>query len=378
MNMRKATIIIKIPNRWTQPQLQSKNDGMTMPSKQQMKAIQYSQLGGPEVLEYKDIPTPKPRANEILIKVLATSINHIDIHFRRGLPGVQSPLPHIPGSDAVGIIEELGSSVHGFNKGDRIVMDPSASCGQCDFCKEGRINYCPKARILGRENDGAYAEFMVIPQENAMKLPDGFDVNMAAAAPLVYLTAWSMVVSKGQLQKGQTVLVMGAGSGVGSAAIQIAKMLGADVFATAGSEEKIQKAKELLKVDQAWNYNEIELDREVRAATEKKGVDLIIDSVGGRQWVPMLKALKNGGTLVTCGATDGFDPKEDLRHIFFRQLRILGSTMGNREEMREVMKHVFSGKLKPIVDQVFALKDAAKAHQYVQDRKVFGKVVLKP
>lgn len=343
-----------------------------------MKAIQYSKLGGPEVLQYLEVPNPVPNANEILIKVLATSINHIDIHFRRGLPGVQSPLPHIPGSDAVGIVEEVGSDVQGFNKGDTIVMDPSASCGQCEFCKEGRINYCPKARILGRENDGAYAEYMVVPQENAMKLPLGFNVEMAAAAPLVYLTAWSMVVTKGQVQKGHTVLVMGAGSGVGSAAIQIAKMFGATVFATAGSEEKIQKAKELLHVDQVWNYNNVEIDREVRAATGKKGVDLIIDSVGGRQWVPMLKALKNGGTLVTCGATDGFEPKEDLRHIFFRQLRILGSTMGNRAEMREVMKHVFSGELKPIVDKVFPLKDAAMAHQYVQDRKVFGKVVIKP
>jgi NADPH:quinone reductase-like Zn-dependent oxidoreductase len=343
-----------------------------------MKAIQYSKLGGPEVLQYLDVPTPKPQAHEILIRVLATSINHIDIHFRRGLPGVQSPLPHIPGSDAVGIVEEIGSNVKEFKIGDTIVMDPSASCGQCDFCNEGKINYCPKARILGRENDGAYAEFMVVPVENAMRLPAGFSVETAAAAPLVYLTAWSMVVTKGQVQKGQTVLVMGAGSGVGSAAIQIAKMFGATVYATAGSEEKIQKARELLKVDQAWNYTQIEIDREIRSATNKKGVDLIIDSVGGSQWVPMLKALKNGGTLVTCGATDGFDPKEDLRHIFFRQLRILGSTMGNRTEMREVMKHVFSGDLNPIVDKVFALKDAALAHQYVQDRKVFGKVVLKP
>ncbi len=347
-----------------------------------MKAIQYSKLGGPDVLQYTDVPNPVPQANEVLIKVLATSINHIDIHFRRGLPGVQSPLPHIPGSDAVGVIQEVGSNVQGFQKGDTIVMDPSASCGECEYCKQGRINYCPKARILGRENDGAYAQYMVIPQENLMKLPDGFNVETAAAAPLVYLTAWSMVVTKGLIQKtssqkDQTVLVMGAGSGVGSAAIQIAKMFGAKVFTTAGSSEKIQKARELLQVDQAWNYNEVEIDREVRTATNKRGVDLIIDSVGGKQWVPMLKALKNGGTLVTCGATDGFDPKEDLRHIFFRQLRVLGSTMGDRQEMREVMKHVFSGKLKPIVDKVFPLQDAAQAHQYVQDRKVFGKVILK-
>ncbi len=343
-----------------------------------MKAIQYSKLGGPEVLQYVDVPTPRPSSNEILIHVLATSVNHIDIHFRRGLPGVQSPLPHIPGSDAVGIIDEVGSDVQGFQKGQMIVMDPSASCGHCDFCKQGKINYCPKARILGRENDGAYAEKMVIPDENAIKMPDSFNIEMAAAAPLVYLTAWGMVVSKGQIQKGQTVLVMGAGSGVGTASIQIAKMFGAVVFATAGSEEKIQKARELLHVEQAFNYHNVEIDREIRAITEKKGVDLIIDSVGGRQWIPMLKALKNGGTLVTCGATDGFDPKEDLRHIFFRQLRILGSTMGNRQEMRDVMKHIFDGTLKPIVDRVFPLKDASLAHQYVQDRKVFGKVVLKP
>lgn len=344
-----------------------------------MKAIQYSRLGGPEVLLYTDVPNPKIQPHEILIRVLATSVNHIDIHFRRGLPGVTSPLPHIPGSDAVGVIEEIGSNVHGFKKGETIVMDPTTSCGQCEFCQKGMISYCHKTQILGRETNGAYAQFMALPAANAMHLPNGFNIEMAAAAPLVYLTAWSMVVTKGQIHKGQTVLVMGAGSGVGSAAIQIAKMHGAKVFTTAGSEEKIQKARELLHVDQAWNYDEVvEIDHEVRTATAKKGVDLIIDSVGGSQWVPMLKSLKNGGTLVTCGATDGYDPKEDLRHIFYRQLRILGSTMGNHQEMKEVMKHVFDGQLKPIVDKVFPLKDAALAHQYVEDRKVFGKVVLRP
>jgi NADPH:quinone reductase-like Zn-dependent oxidoreductase len=343
-----------------------------------MKAIQYSKLGGPEVLQYIDVTNPVPQPHEILIRVLATSINHIDIHFRRGLPSVTSPLPHIPGSDAVGVIEQVGSDVQGFKKGDTIVMDPTTSCGECEFCQKGMVSYCPKTQILGRETNGAYAELMALPAENAILLPQGFSVETAAAAPLVYLTAWSMVVTKGQVQSGQTVLVMGAGSGVGSAAIQIAQMHGAKVFTTAGSDEKIQKAKELLRVDQAWNYNQVEIDREVRTATSKKGVDLIIDSVGGKQWVPLLKSTKNGGTIVTCGATDGFDPKEDLRHIFYRQLRILGSTMGNHEEMKTVMSHVFDGRLKPIVDKVFPLKDAALAHQYVQDRKVFGKVILKP
>ncbi len=329
-------------------------------------------------MEYLDVPTPKPQAHQILIRVLATSINHIDIHFRRGLPGVQSPLPHIPGSDAVGIIEDIGSDVHGFKKGDTIVMDPTTSCGECEYCKKNMISYCPKSQILGRETNGAYADFMVLPAVNAIHLPTNMDPLIACAAPLVYLTAWSMVVTKANLQKGQTILVMGAGSGVGMAAIQIAKMLGATVFTTAGSNEKIAKAKELLHVDQAWNYNETEIDREIRSATQKKGVDVVIDHVGGRQWIPLLRSAKNGGTIVTCGATDGFDPKEDLRHIFFRQLKVLGSTMGNHEEMKTVMSYVFSGKLKPIIDKVYPLKDAPKAHEHVESRKVFGKVLLQP
>lgn len=344
----------------------------------EMKAIQYSSLGSPEVLQYLDVPKPSPRPHEILIRVLATSINHIDIHFRRGLPGVPSPLPHIPGSDAVGVVESIGSDVKNHKVGDMIIMDPSASCGKCDFCKKGMINYCPKAAILGRETDGAYAEYFAMPEENAIKVPPGLDPLNIVAAPLVYVTAWSMIVTKANLQKDQTILVMGAGSGVGTAAIQIAKMIGAKVFTTAGSAEKIQKSKSLLGVDEAWNYNEVEIDREVRKVTEKKGVDVVIDHVGGRQWVPLLRATKNGGTIVTCGATDGFDPTEDLRHIFFRQLCVLGSTMGNREEMKTLMKHVFEGKLTPIVDKVFPLREAAKAHQYIEDRKVFGKIVLQP
>lgn len=343
-----------------------------------MKAIQYSQLGGPEVLQYIDVPTPSPKPNEILIRVLAASINHIDIHFRRGLPGVKSPLPHIPGSDAVGVIEDVGTNVQDFNIGDTVIMDPSTSCGICEFCKKGMINYCPKAGILGRETDGAYAEYFALAAENAIKVPQAVDPLNAVAAPLVYVTAWSMVVTKANLQKNQTILVMGAGSGVGTAAIQIAKMIGATVFTTVGSDDKLQKAKNLLHVDEAWNYNEVEIDREVRKATGKKGVDVVIDHVGGKQWVPLLRATKNGGTIVTCGATDGFDPQEDLRHIFFRQLKVMGSTMGNREEMKTVMKHVFDGRLKPIVDKIFSLQDAAKAHQYIEDRKVFGKIVLQP
>ena len=217
-----------------------------------------------------------------------------------------------------------------------------------------------------------------LPAENAMRMPTGFDPIITAAAPLVYLTAWSMVVTKANLQKDQTILIMGAGSGVGTAAIQIAKMIGATVFTTAGSDDKVEKSKKLLHVDEAFNYSKIEIDQEIKKLTHKKGVDVIIDHVGGKLWQPLLRSLKNGGTLVTCGATDGFDPKEDLRHIFYRQLRVLGSTMGNREEMKIVMSHIFEGRLQPVIDRVYDLENASEAHRYIEDRKVFGKVVLQP
>ncbi|MFH1263828.1 MAG: zinc-binding dehydrogenase [Pseudomonadota bacterium] len=343
-----------------------------------MKAIQYTTLGGPEVLRFVDVPDPTPGPGEIVMRIQAAAMNHLDIHFRCGLPGMKTPLPHIPGSDGAGIVEAIGDGVTGIRIGDRIALNQGVACGACPVCKRGLKSLCHKYYMVGRETDGTYAELVRFPAANAIPIPSNVSFETAAAAPLVYLTAWSMIVSKANVKKGDTVLVMGAGSGVGMAAIQIAKMLGATVIATASTDEKTEKAKTVLGADHSFNYTKVPIDKEVRQLTGKQGVDVAIDHIGGDQWVPILRATRNGGTVVTCGATAGFEPKEDLRQIFFRQIRVLGSTMGTDEEMNAVMKFVFNGKLKPLIDHTYPLKDAAEANRRMESRESFGKIVLIP
>ncbi len=343
-----------------------------------MKALQYKNHGGPEVIQMVDVPEPSPKSHELLIRIEATSLNHLDIHVRRGLPGVKIPLPHIPGCDGAGVIEAVGSQVEGWEPGQRVVIDPSLSCGNCDRCHEGDISSCHQYKIIGEHTDGTCAEKIVIPAQNAVRLPDRFEAKTAAAAGLVFLTAWHMVVTKGQVKPGDCVLVMGAGSGVSMAAIQIAKRIGAEVITTAGSTEKANKAKDLLGVSEVILYQEESIDRAIRKLTSKRGVDVIIDHVGGEQWIPLLRSLRNGGTLVTCGCTAGYEPKEDLRQIFFRQLRILGSTMGNHSEFKKVMALVFNQQLNPILDSEYAFEDMANAQKRMEERKSFGKIVLTP
>ncbi|MEZ4703869.1 MAG: zinc-binding dehydrogenase [Bdellovibrionota bacterium] len=342
-----------------------------------MKAIQFSRLGGPEVLTYQDVSTPTLGDQDVLIKLSYAGINHVDIHFRRGIPGIQTPLPHIPGADGAGVIAAIGKNVRKVAVGDRVVIQPMLSCGTCEVCMAGQRNYCHDFHILGEhKTDGTYAQFVKIPEQNAFLLPPSISFETAAAIGIAYLTAWGMLVSKAEVKQGDTVLVMGAGSGVGMAAIQIAKHFGAHVITCASDDEKLKKAQELLGADETFNYTQVELDREIRKRTHKKGVDIVVDHVGGKQWVPILKATRNGGTIVTCGATDGFDPQTDLRHIFYRQLRILGSTMGTDRELQTLIDLIGQKKLDPIIDHVFPLSKASQAHQYMEDRKVFGKVLL--
>ncbi|MCB0327127.1 MAG: zinc-binding dehydrogenase [Bdellovibrionales bacterium] len=342
-----------------------------------MHAISFSALGGPEVLKYQEVQKPKPKEHEVLVKLEYAGINHVDIHFRRGIPGIATPLPHIPGADGAGTIAEIGSMVKDRTIGERVVIQPMLSCMNCVECKAGRRNYCHAFHILGEhKTDGTYAQYVSIPAYNAFPLPPSIEFETAASMGIAYLTAWGMLVSKAQVKKGDKVLIMGAGSGVGMAAIQIAKHFGAHVITTASSDEKLEKAKTLLGADETFNYTKVDLAKEIRIRTEKKGVDIVIEHVGGRQWVPILKATKNGGTIVTCGATDGFDPQTDLRHIFYRQLRILGSTMGTDQELKEIITLLAEKKLSPIIDKIFPLEHAAQAQEYIQDRKVFGKVLL--
>jgi len=342
-----------------------------------MKAIVIREHGGPEVLKYEDVEDPKPGPDEIVIEVHATSINHIDVFVRRGIPGVKIGLPRIPGCDAAGIVRETGSRVTDVAVGDRVTINPGVACGRCEFCAAGFGSQCTRYAMVGENLDGAYAQFVKVPAHIALKIPDALSFEDAAAAPLVFLTAWSMLISKGKIQPGEDVLILGAGAGVGTAALQIAKLVGCRVFAAAGTDAKLQRAARL-GADVLINYSKDEFDVKVRELTDRRGVDVVVDYIGADTWVRSLRSARKGGRILTCGATTGYAPQTDLRHIFYRQLQVLGSTMGSHREFLDVMRCVFRGQLKPVIDRVLPLSEARAGHEAIEKREVFGKIVLKP
>jgi len=341
-----------------------------------MKAIVFSTHGGPDVLKYIDALDPVLRPNEVLVRVKACALNHLDLWVRRGIPGVPIPLPHIPGSDISGEIAQIGADVSTVRVGQKVVLAPLVSCGKCTACVAGLDNHCRQAANLGYMIDGGCAEFVRAPEINCLPYPENLSFEEAASIPLVFQTAWHMLLARAELQPGEDVLVLGAGSGVGSAAIQIAKFFGARVIATAGTDEKLQKAKQL-GADYLINHKTQKIRDEVRRLTNKRGVDVVFEHVGTATWDDSLASLAVGGRLVTCGATTGYDAKVDLRFLFTRQLSLLGSYMGTKSELQTVMKLVAAGKLKPIVDRVFPLAEAAAAHAYLESSSQFGKVVLR-
>ena len=340
-----------------------------------MKAIVFHQHGDPSVLHYTDVNEPHLRHNEALVKVHACALNHLDLWVRRGLPGVLIPLPHIPGSDVAGEVVKVGPEVHTVHIGQKVVLAPGVTCGKCPACLAGRDNLCRDYTNLGYMIDGGCAQYVRCPDVNCMPYPENLDWVHAAAVPLVFLTAWHMLVNRAQLRPGDSVLVIGAGSGVGSAAIQIAKYFGAYVISTAGSDEKLAKAKEI-GADDVIHHKVMHISKEVRRLTNNRGVDVVFEHVGTATWDESVKSLALGGRLVTCGATTGFDGKIDLRFLFSRQLSLLGSYMGSKEELRMVLRLVAVGKLKPVVDKVWPLHDCIAAHTYLEHGKQFGKVVL--
>jgi NADPH:quinone reductase-like Zn-dependent oxidoreductase len=341
-----------------------------------MKAIVFTAHGGPEVLKYTDAPEPVVRPNEVLVRVKACALNHLDLWVRRGIPGVPFPLPHILGSDISGEIAQIGADVSTVRVGQKVVLAPGVSCGKCAFCVAGQDNRCRQFTNLGYMIDGGCAEFARAPEVNCLPYPENLTFEEAASIPLVFQTAWHMLLSRAELQPGEDVLVLGAGSGVGSAAIQIAKFFGARVIATASSDDKLQKAKQL-GADHLINHKSQKIRDEVRRITNKRGVDVVFEHVGTATWDDSLASLAAGGRLVTCGATTGYDAKVDLRFLFSRQLSLLGSYMGTKSELFSVMRLVASGRFKPIVDRVFPLAEAAAAHTYLESSSQFGKVVLK-
>jgi NADPH:quinone reductase-like Zn-dependent oxidoreductase len=341
-----------------------------------VKALVFAQHGGPEVLKYSDVPKPIPGRSEVLVRVHACALNHLDLWVRRGLPGVTFPLPHIPGSDVAGEVAEIGAEVTTVKVGQKVVLAPGVSCGKCPACLAGLDNRCRQFSNLGYFLDGGSAEFVKAPEVNCLPYPENLGWEEAAAVPLVFQTAWHMLIDRAQLVPGEDVLVLGAGSGVGMAAIQIAKLFGANVITTAGSDEKLVKAKQL-GADSVINHKTQKIREEVRRITNKRGVDVVVEHVGTATWDDSVASLAPCGRLVTCGATTGHDAKIDLRFLFARQLSLLGSYMGVKSDLRTVMKLVAAGRLKPVVDRVFPLAEGAAAHAYLEAGSQFGKVVLR-
>jgi NADPH:quinone reductase-like Zn-dependent oxidoreductase len=340
-----------------------------------MKAVRIHQFGGPEVLIYEDVPDPQPRKDQVLVRVRACALNHLDVWVRKGLPGVK--LPHILGSDVAGEVAEAGEYVTGFQPGQRVLLAPMHFCGRCAKCMAGVQNQCREFTVLGNGVDGGNCELIAVPAMNVIPIPDTLDFNQAASIPLVFLTAWHMLVGRAGIRPGQTVLVLGASSGVGIAAIQIARMFHCRVITTAGDETKLGKAR-ALGADFGINHYKQKISEEVRKITNKEGVDIVLEHVGAATWDESVKSLKPGGTLVTCGATTGPSVGIDLRFLYSRQLSLLGSYMGTMRELYEVLGHVFAGRLKPVVDRVFPLQELRAAHEHLEKSQMFGKIVVNP
>lgn len=342
-----------------------------------MKAVIFRQHGGPQVLEYADVPEPRIRANEVLVQVKACALNHLDIWARGGLRGIEIPLPHILGNDVAGVVKEAGELVTWVNAGDEVMVQPGVSCGHCEACLSGHDNFCPEYDIIGYRRDGGYAEFIAVPGVNIIPKPAKLSWEEAAALPLVTVTAWHMLVTRANVQPGETVLVHAAGSGVGSIAIQVAKLRGARVITTASTDEKLAHAREL-GADETVNYTGGDWPKEVRRLTGRKGVDVVVEHTGAATWPGSIATLKHNGRLVTCGATSGYDAQTDLRQVFYRHLNILGSFMGSKAELLEAMKFVEQGRIRAVVDRVLPLSEARQAHELIENRAQFGKIVLRP
>ena len=340
-----------------------------------MKAVVFNEHGGPEVLKYAEVTEPHIKTNEVLVEVRACALNHLDVWARGGLPGIKIPLPHILGNDIAGVVREVGELVTWVGPGDEVMLQPGVSCGHCAECLRGADNLCPEYDILGYRRDGGYAELVAAPGVNVIPKPKGLSWEEAAALPLVTVTAWHMLVTRANVQPGEDVLVHAAGSGVGSIGIQVAKLRGARVIATAGSDEKLAKAHEL-GADETINYTNEDWPKEVRRLTDRRGVDVVFEHTGAETWPGSILSLAKNGRLVTCGATSGFDARTDIRQLFYRHLTFLGSFMGSKAELLDAMKFVERGAIRAVVDRTLPLADARRAHELMEDRAQFGKLVL--
>jgi NADPH:quinone reductase-like Zn-dependent oxidoreductase len=342
-----------------------------------MDAVVLREHGGPEVLRHERIPRPEPGPGEVRVRIAAVAMNHMDLWVRKGGPAFHLEYPHRLGCDIAGVVDEVGPGVDPALRGTKTTVNPGLSCGHCKECLTGADNLCRRYRILGENAQGGYAQYITVPRQNLAPYPGSLSPAEASACLLPFLTAWQMLVRKARIQPGDTVLVHGAGSGVGVAAIQIARLFDARVIATAGSDDKLARARDH-GAEHGINYATADFVAEVKKLTGKRGVDVVFEHVGGETFANSIKATRNGGRVVTCGATSGFTPQIDLRHVFFRQIEILGSTMGPTGDLFTVLEHVAAGRLRPIVHATLPLAEAARAHEILEKREAFGRVVLIP
>ncbi len=342
-----------------------------------MKAVRFHEHGGPEVLKFEDAPEPKIQANEVLVKVKACALNHLDIWLRTGVRAWKLHMPHIVGSDISGEVAEAGALVTRVKPGERVLLAPGISCGQCEMCFKGLDSACRSYSLFGVFVDGGYAEYVKSPEANVVPVPGDLSFDEAAAVPLVFITAWHMLFTRAGLKPGEDVLVIGAGSGVGVAAIQIAKLAGARVIATAGSDAKLEKAR-ALGADEVINHATQSIAEEVKRLTDKRGVDVVFEHVGAAVWDACFESLATYGRLVTCGMTTGADLKLNGQLLYGRQRTILGSFMGGKGELMDALKLIGQRKLKAVIDSSFPLKDAVAAHRKMESRDFFGKILLHP
>jgi len=340
-----------------------------------VKAVLFYRHGGPEVLEYKDCPTPEPKPGEALIRLQAAALNRMDVMVRNGWPGLKLELPHINGADGAGEVAALGEGTSGFDIGERVVINPNLGCGHCEFCLAGRDNLCLDWHLLGETVRGTYAQYVAVPARQLHRLPKDFDLHQAAAAALVYQTAWHSLMVRGNLQKHETLLIVGAGGGVNTASVQIAKHIGARVVIVGSDSKKLELARSIgaeILIDRS---KEADWSKSVFLATDKRGVDVVVDNVG-TTFMQSLRALRKGGRLLTVGNSGGPRFEIDNRYLFAKHLSIIGSTMSSITDFHEVMDLIVAGKLKPILDGTFPLKDAAVAQERLWNYENFGKITL--
>jgi len=340
-----------------------------------MKAIAITGHGGNETVRYMDVERPTLGPRQVLIGAHAAALNHLDIWVRNGLPGAKLAMPHVLGADGAGVVAEVGAEVDRVHVGERVLINPGLNCGTCEFCQAGEQSLCATFGIMGETAPGTFAEYFKVPQENVHPMPEGFSWAEAAAFPLVFVTAWRMLISKAQIKPGEDILILGIGGGVSTAALQISKALGLRAIATSSSDDKLQQAQKL-GADAVINYKTQDFGREVRSMTDRRGVDVVVDSVGGESYAKSLACLVKGGRLVTCGATAGPRPQTDLGRIFWNQLSVFGSTMGSMHEFAEMLNFVRKRGVKPVIDQVFPFADGANALARMEEGRQFGKIVL--